>query len=55
MAGSKKKLKPAYMTVRKSWTRNPVTRVKQDEKKVAAKKICRKKVGGETDTPNERV
>ncbi|MFA6448801.1 MAG: hypothetical protein WCX65_04975 [bacterium] len=43
MAGSKKKVKPAFMTIRQFWTRSPVTRVKQDDKKEAARKECRKK------------
>jgi hypothetical protein len=46
MAGFKKKKykKPVYLTVRRFWTRNPVTRVKEDERKESIKKSRRKKV-----------
>lgn len=39
----KKKIKPAWKTIRKFWTRNPVSRVKADTKKEDSKNACRKK------------
>lgn len=39
--GKKKDLKPAFMTVRRTWTRRPVTSVRQSAKAEMARKKCR--------------
>jgi len=50
MDAKKKKRKPAYLSVRKVWARDPKTRVKPDGKAVEKRKKCRgkKDPGGDT-------